>query len=115
MLFSDTITSKDTIVFINSINGGKFPSLREDTVSYFKKTYYRWNFSSSGASIEYNKYESPYWRSFIRYYLFQLKEEKIFEKDILIFHYENKLYFFEIIENRPDPYKEGDMIVLVKR
>ena len=116
-LFSDTITTRDTIVFINSMNSGKFPSLRKDTVSYHSgKPYFRWNFSSdNGASIAYHKsHRNPYKTGLITYYYFQVKQEEIFGKDVLIFHYEDKLYFFEIIENRPAPHNSGSLIALVK-
>lgn len=114
LLFSDSLQSTDTIVFINNMDSGRFPSLRKDTISYFKKTYYRWDFSSSGASISYTYYESPYWQGTTTYYPFQVKQEKIFGKDVLIFLYEEKLYFFEIIENRPAPYNNGSLIALIK-
>lgn len=114
LLFSDSLQSTDTIVFINNMDSGRFPSLRKDTISYFKKTYYRWYFSSYGASISYIYYESPYWQGTTTYYPFQVKQEKIFGKDVLIFLYEEKLYFFEIIENRPAPYNNGSLIALIK-
>jgi len=65
LLFSDSLQSTDTIVFINNMDSGRFPSLRKGTISYLekiKKTYYRWYFSSYGASISYIYYESPYWQ-----------------------------------------------------
>jgi len=113
-LFSDTITLKDTIVFINNINSGKFPCLREDTISIFKKTYYNWSFSSSGASIGFNYYENPYWRGSVEYYPFKVTQENIFGKVVLIFYYQNKFYFFEIIEERMAPNNDGSLIALVK-
>ncbi len=113
-VFSETITTSDTIVFINSMNYGKFPSLKEDSIPFSKRTYYRWNFTYGGASLAYTYYEEPYWRSTISYCPFQVKQEEIFGKDVLIFLYEEKLYFFEIIEDRPAPYNSGSLIALVK-
>lgn len=113
-VFSETLATSDTIVFINNMDDGKFPSLKEDSIPFSKRTYYRWNFTHGGASLAYQYYEKPYWRSTVSYYPFQVKQAEIFGKDVLIFLYEKKLYFFEIIEDRPAVHNSGSLIILVK-
>ncbi len=114
MPFSDTITSKDTIIFINSINSGNFPSLRKVDDFSSKKNYYTWSLYDSGASITHVFKVDGKWQGSNSYYTFQVRQEEIFGKAVLIFNYENKLYFFEIIVNRPAPFNGGSLIALVK-
>jgi|SRR5690554_1956865 len=115
LLFSDSLQSTDTIVFINNMDSGRFPSLRQDTVTYLnKKSYYTWSIYDSGASISYSFKVKGRWQGKNRYYNYEITQNKIFGKDVLIFLYEEKLYFFEIIENRPAPYNNGSLIALIK-
>jgi|SRR5690554_1469114 len=108
LLFSDSITLTDTIVFVNT-HRKLFQELGLNTDKYFT-----WSIYDSGASIT-KKYEvDGRWKGENRYYNYEITQNKIFGKDVLIFLYEDKLYFFEIIENRPAPHNSGSLIALIK-
>ena len=108
LLFSDSLQTTDTIVFVNT-HRKLFQELGLDTDKY-----YTWSIYETGASITQKIKLNGKWQGNNRYYPFQVKQEEIFGKDVLIFLYEEKLYFFEILEDRPAVHNSGSLIILVK-
>lgn len=111
-IFSDSPLKNDTILFVENTASFEVKTLKDSSKNDYQK--YEWGpLENKGASIAWMYQENGLWKGIVRYYYFEITEKEIFGEKILIFKYENKLYFFKIIERRDINYS-GDTLVVCK-